>query len=162
MEFGRAEESKRDGGVRVVVIDQVAYKLPVEISFAVNRTEQRACCVTCIVEVPKRCAKVERARACKVDIAHEGVPKLRRLDPEARDATCIVRLIQSPSVREASNEVGDFGLRETEGNPGLRQSRSVAPRKSQKAKHIAALKAERSRVPANKIAKENVTSRDLP
>ncbi len=110
-EFVRAEESKGDCGVRVMIIDEVEYKLPIEISSTMDRTEQLARCSTCIVKVTKCLAKVERVRARKIDIPHEGVSQLLRLDAKARDPTSSVRLIQSPAVCEASDKVSDLGLR---------------------------------------------------
>ena len=86
MEFGRTQESKHDRSGRVLVLDEVADlvldevadELRIEFRSRVNRAEQWASCTTGIVEVPKRRAKVERARACKIDIPR--TPGARRPD----------------------------------------------------------------------------------
>ncbi len=57
MELSRPKEREGDSGVRVVITNEVAHELPIEISATVNRTEQWASCATGIVKVPERRAK---------------------------------------------------------------------------------------------------------
>ncbi len=73
-----------------------------------------------------------------------------------------MRLIQSPSVCEAANEVGDFGLREAKGLSHLPQSRSLVPRECEEAQHIPAVWTERPPVPANQVTEKDITSCNLP
>ena len=94
-EFPRPEESERQCGLRVFAIDQAAHELAIDLGPAVHCAEQWRRSAPGVVQVIERPRKGEGVSTRQIDIPHEGVSQILRLDAEADLPASGVTLIQS-------------------------------------------------------------------
>ena len=127
-----------------------------------HRAEQRDRSDGGIVQALKRRMKGKRAWARPVDIPHERVAQIRRIDSEVDSPVDRGSLVERAASRETADQVGDRGRREAERRASLLERGAVVPGQGQESEHMPALGAERTRIPADYLAKQRIAGRDMP